>query len=379
MRRARVMGAAAAVGLAAATALVALPESSRKQPSRAPSAVPAAAHQGMVTGTVWVANEGGDSLTAIDASTNRAVATVKGIPGPHNVQAAPDGRTVWTVSAADLVVKLDASRYALLGAAGTGAAPAHVILDGDGGRVYVSNAGDGSVSVFGAQSLARDGAVEVGGGPHGMRPSPDGRWVYVADTAADSVHVIDAAENRRVATIPVGDAPVQVAFQPDGRHAYVTLGGENAVAKIDVATREVVARVPSGPAPAQVHASPDGRYVLAANQGTEAAPGRTVSVIDTETFTVVARPVVGDGPHGITVDAGSRHAFITNVRSDEVAVLDLAEREVVARIPVGDAPNGISFTSRSPVVPDHPETTVSLPWTAGSRDGASHGDGDHAH
>ncbi|MEU0685199.1 MULTISPECIES: YncE family protein [Streptomyces] len=112
----------------------------------------AAAHEGMVTGTVWVANEREAGLTAIDASTNRVTDTVEGIPGPHDVQAAPDGRTVWSTSGpANLVVKLDASRYSLLGAAVTGASPAHVVLGTDGDKVHVSTAGDGSVSVFAAE------------------------------------------------------------------------------------------------------------------------------------------------------------------------------------------------------------------------------------
>ena len=45
-------------------------------------------HNGMVSGTVWVANEAGNSITAIDASTNRVLTTLSGIKGPHNLQAA---------------------------------------------------------------------------------------------------------------------------------------------------------------------------------------------------------------------------------------------------------------------------------------------------
>ncbi|CCH74730.1 hypothetical protein BN11_4740003 [Nostocoides australiense Ben110] len=50
------------------------------------AASPEDAHAGVVTGTVWVANEAGNSLTAIDAATNEVVTTVEGIEGPHNVQ-----------------------------------------------------------------------------------------------------------------------------------------------------------------------------------------------------------------------------------------------------------------------------------------------------
>lgn len=52
---------------------------------------------GEVTGTVWVANEDGNSLSVIDTETNQVATTVTGIEAPHNVQVGQDG-TVWAVS-----------------------------------------------------------------------------------------------------------------------------------------------------------------------------------------------------------------------------------------------------------------------------------------
>jgi hypothetical protein len=69
---------------------------------------PAKGHKGMVTGTVWVANEGSASLTAIDAARNEVVTTLAGIEAPHNLQVSPDGKTIWAVSGHDaLAVMVD--------------------------------------------------------------------------------------------------------------------------------------------------------------------------------------------------------------------------------------------------------------------------------
>ncbi len=54
-----------------------------------------------VTGTVWVANEDGDSLTVLDAATGEVVSTITGIESPHNLQASPEGDSVWAVSGHD--------------------------------------------------------------------------------------------------------------------------------------------------------------------------------------------------------------------------------------------------------------------------------------
>lgn len=42
-------------------------------------------------GSVWVADEGGDSLTVLDAGTDAVVTTLTGLAGPHNVQVGNDG------------------------------------------------------------------------------------------------------------------------------------------------------------------------------------------------------------------------------------------------------------------------------------------------
>ena len=51
-----------------------------------------------VEGTIWVANEEGGSLSAIDVATSRVVATVDGVDGPHNVQAMTSMPMIWATS-----------------------------------------------------------------------------------------------------------------------------------------------------------------------------------------------------------------------------------------------------------------------------------------
>lgn len=45
-----------------------------------------------IGGTVWVADEEGNSITVINAATNKVITTLDGIEGPHNLQVAPDGK-----------------------------------------------------------------------------------------------------------------------------------------------------------------------------------------------------------------------------------------------------------------------------------------------
>jgi YVTN family beta-propeller protein len=132
------------------------------------------------SGSVWVADEGSDSLTVLDASTYAIRTTVVGLKGPHNVQVGRDGATVYAVSSNNMVVAIDAATYTVDAVAPTGPAPAHVI-EAPNGKVYVTNAGDGSVSVYQALGLQPAGRIELGGMPHGLRPADGGSVIVVAN------------------------------------------------------------------------------------------------------------------------------------------------------------------------------------------------------
>ncbi len=335
-------------------------------------------HEATVTGVegaVWVANEGEGSLSVIDVATNRVVATLAGIEGPHNVQASPDGLSAWAVSGHDdAAVRIDAETYEVSGVVPVGDAPAHVVVLPDGSAAYVTNAGDDTVSVIDVAKLEVVATIPAGPYPHGLRPSPDGRVVVVANAGGTTLSVIDPATHTVSAEIEVGKAPVQVAFSPDGEFVYASLRDEDAVAKVDLATGSVVGKVTIGPGPIQVYVSPDGRYLVAANQGTEEAPGTTLSIVDTATFAAVTEVETGTGAHGVVVDPSSRYAYVTNLYGDDVAVVDLEERAVVARIPVGDMPNGISF---SPVLPAPGGVADLGPGIGGGHDGEDMPDMDH--
>ncbi|TIP38911.1 MAG: hypothetical protein E5X69_18460, partial [Mesorhizobium sp.] len=99
--------------------------------------------------------------------------------------------------------------------------------------------------------------------------------------------VLDAVKLTEVARIKVGQAPVQVGFTPDGSRVYVSLRDENKVAVINTSARQVIERTEVGRSPIQVHATPDGRFIFVANQGTEAKPNDTVSVINVASGKVV--------------------------------------------------------------------------------------------
>lgn len=328
------------------------------------SALPAAL--GQTGGTVYSADEGGNSISAIDLKTG-AVETISIPIAPHNVDLTPDGKFLLAVGDPATHGEQGSGDHAH-GAAGSaegqlaildplnvnapartvavGSHPAHVVADRSG-RAFVTLAGADEVAVVDLAKAEVTGRIATGKFPHGLRLSPDGAEIYVANAEDGSVSVIDTKTLTETARIPVGKAPVQVGFTPSGAQVYVSLRDENRVAVIDTATRAVTNRIDVGPNPIQMIATPDGAFVYVANQGTDDQPNNTVSVIDTAKGKVVKTLTTGGGAHGVSVSADGAYVFVTNIADDSVSVIDVARQEVVGTVEVGDRPNGIVYGARN--------------------------------
>ena len=63
------------------------------------------------TGSVWVADEGADSISVIDVATHSVAMTLAGIAAPHNVQTVREGAVVYATSGAEVVVAIDPMTY----------------------------------------------------------------------------------------------------------------------------------------------------------------------------------------------------------------------------------------------------------------------------
>ena len=121
---------AAVISIAATVAAVGV-VASLNRPGPGPGT--GATGAGAQVGTVWVADEYGNSITVIDVATNKPVTTLTGIEGPHNLQVAPDGKSVWVVSGHEsMAAMIDAATYTLHGAVSTGKDPAHIVVSIDG-------------------------------------------------------------------------------------------------------------------------------------------------------------------------------------------------------------------------------------------------------
>jgi len=131
--------------------------------------------------------------------------------------------------------------------------------------------------------------------------------------------------------------PTAATAQP---YAYVANLGADDVSVIDTQTDTVVATLSAGNDPDGAAASADGSRVYITNF----ASG-DVTVIDTATHRVIGTIPVGDGPVGVAVTGDGTRAFVANRQGGSVAIVDTAALAVVEMIAVGGGPNAVAISS----------------------------------
>jgi YVTN family beta-propeller protein len=273
---------------------------------------------------------------------------------PHNVQVAPDGRTVWATAiprdhtGTDQTVVLDAGTDTIESRIEVGSHLhiAHVVVDPGARFAYVTATDADQLLRIDAGTREMMARYELGPGrgPHGVRFCA-GR-LYVANMEAGTLSIVDPDTGAIEAEVDVGGAAIQTACTPDDRWAFVSVYDTAEVVRYDV-FRGTLTRIalPAGAqGPVQLYPSPDGRRLYACDQGgrIDGRYGDRLFEIDVESATVVAEIDVGVGPHGVVVRDDGARAYVTNLAEGTVSVVDTELRTTIATTAVGDSPNGIA-------------------------------------
>lgn len=155
----------------------------------------------------WLATADRDAnqVSIFDAQTLKLQHRVTVGLRPFGVTFSPDGRLFSADVGSNTVTAVDPVSGQVLGHAATRERPYAVAFAG--GRGFVTNQYDDSVSVFDATSLAAIATIDTGEYPEGIDTTADGRQIVVANWFSNSLTVIDPVSLEVVGEIATGDGP----------------------------------------------------------------------------------------------------------------------------------------------------------------------------
>ncbi len=273
----------------------------------------------------YVASFSDNSVRVIDTASERVIGSIGVGAGPRGVAVDPDSRHAFVTNYLENSVSvLDTANGKLIRNVPVGTNPSAVAVFPRDHYALVTNYYGNSVSVINSKTLEVVGVVPVGAGPDGVAIDPRGEFAYVSNSASNTVTVIDIKERAVARTIIVGRAPQKVAIDPDGRHAYVTNFGDHTVSVITLPTQLgldlynallQVDTIPVGINPRGLAVDRSSRRAFVVNVGDE-----TLSVIDTESGTVIDTKFVGFAPDEVAVGPDST-AYVTARGDGTVTVI----------------------------------------------------------
>jgi YVTN family beta-propeller protein len=163
------------------------------------------------------------TLTLGMAISAPAAAPGPGYSMPQDVRLSADGQVFFVADmAANGVWLINADRFTVIRFIHTGMGTHGFLVSRDGKYLYISNRGEGSISVLGfaTGNLVHKWWIPGGGSPDMGGISPDGNVMWWSGRYNGVVYAISTATGRLLAQIPVGQGPHGVCVFPQpGRYS----------------------------------------------------------------------------------------------------------------------------------------------------------------
>jgi YVTN family beta-propeller protein len=200
----------------------------------------------------------------------------------------------------------------------------------------------------------------------------------VTNILSDTISVIDLATRQVSAILGTGDRPSEVAITPDGTTAVIANLDSTFLSIIDL-DAQTAAAVEISRRASQVEISPDGQYAYAA----VVADGDGVWRVNLDTQTV-AGPKLPTGnmgsvfflyqqSAGMTLSHDGSTLVTCNSADNNLSIINTATWSEVARVPVGSLPSRATFAPHDSMiyVSNRNGDTVSVVTNAGAASGVT--------
>jgi YVTN family beta-propeller protein len=290
---------------------------------------------------VYVVNAGtppgNGSISVIDTSANRVVATIPVHKLPYFIDVDAAGRRAYVAnSGSNTVSIIDLDTRREIGVVGTGEQPGLARISPDMRSLVVTNRGSGSVSIYAVTPPAEAKPILPGlpvkPKPVEKEPLPKLRAAFSGCPGATDAVILPYSTKVFIACSGGHQVmAVSLAAAPDSWAAR-----QNS----SLLTDHMLALVDVGATPVQLALKPDGGEIFCSNFGSG-----TFSEIDTQTNEVGGTYPIGSKPVFGIVDAANGTLWISNFGSDSVNLWSIDEALNAGSVPTGHAPDALAFSA----------------------------------
>ena len=164
-------------------------------------------------------------IIKVDVAEKKLVGKLSVEPGgmPQDVKLSPDGKVFYVADMmAHGVYMIDGDSFKRIGFIPTGKGTHGLYASRDASVLYVSNRGEGSITVidFATRKIVKKWPIPGGGSPDMGGVSADGKVLWLSGRYNKEVYAIDTGDGHLLAKIPVGKGPHGLCVYPQpGRYS----------------------------------------------------------------------------------------------------------------------------------------------------------------
>ncbi|EAQ30433.1 putative surface layer protein [Erythrobacter sp. NAP1] len=303
-----------------------------------------------VTGTLFVAQKRGNTITKVDLASGEEVLRRDSCTNPHELATSPNGRHVALACYGGTTIDIfntDTLERTHSVELGENARP-HGIVWHENGHIYSTAEGRQSIFWIRSPLSQMPDVFEYATGKRGSHMlvvAPDARTAWTTDLGSRTVTRVDLLTRRVPLSVTVGEEPEGIALTPDGETLWVSARGSNQAFALDPESMEVRSTVETGAFPLRLAIRPQGDVAV-----TSDLMDSGLSVIDLETAKVTRQISVDVASNAqqrfqVTIlwsDDGTR-VYVAETASNTVAEVDYATGEVLRRLPGGEGGDGLAI------------------------------------
>ncbi|MCX7884076.1 MAG: carboxypeptidase regulatory-like domain-containing protein [Caloramator sp.] len=223
---------------------------------------------------------------------------------------------------------IDTTSDKILATISVGSSPYNIAKTSNGKYVFSLNSGDGTISMIETMTNSVIATINVGSFPIAGIVSLDDRYLYVACRDSEMIAVVDINLKTVIGNIVLNQKPVKMEMSPDGRKIFALCINSLSIPVIDTETNTIIKRISlpgtSFYTPTDFKISPDGKKAFFISFQRPAIVG-----IDAENLTVVD-PIItfSSGvlnPTSVSISPDNNYVFVTGVSKNTGIVMRIKE------------------------------------------------------
>ena len=246
-------------------------------------------------------------------------------------------------------------------------APQGMLYNPVDGYLYITNRGSHNITVLDENGEVikvvplQTGAKKRILNPIGLavntnKNSKSYGYVYVANTAANMVTIINR-EHKIAGTVTVGSNPIAIGFNPVTFRIYVSNYYSKNVSVIDTETNTLVKQLTVGDNPIGLAFNPENGDTYVANLG-----NHTVSVFNQSDLLVTTIDKVLESPINVIYHPITKEMWVATEKTNKIYPIDTTTNKLLPAINVGIGPSLMVFNSNNKFmyVGNHKENTITI-------------------